>query len=141
MLFLITFTYFYHNFFLKIYTQFPLILYSPYQLKARKLTSKTWVTYNNHKILIEILKITCNQKKNSQRLSFLCNSICIVKEKHWSKKLSNVTQDLRTTFLSFRTLVQWFFNFLTILPILDILKNQITPTIYCHISFLINNQY
>ena len=30
---------------------------------------------------------------------------------------------------------QWFFNFLTILPILDILKNQITPTIYCHISF------
>ena len=27
------------------------------------------------------------------------------------------------------TVLQWFFNFLTILPILDILKNQITPTI------------
>ena len=26
------------------------------------------------------------------------------------------------------TLGQWFFNFFTILPILDILKNQITPT-------------
>ena len=25
-------------------------------------------------------------------------------------------------------LEQWFFNFFTILPILDILKNQITPT-------------
>ena len=28
----------------------------------------------------------------------------------------------------FVKLDQWFFNFLTILPILDILKNQITPT-------------
>ena len=28
------------------------------------------------------------------------------------------------------SLNQWFFNFFTILPILDILKNQITPTKY-----------
>ena len=41
---------------------------------------------------------------------------------------------------AFKTLYQWFFTFLTVLPILDILKNQITPLPYIAI-YLFNDQY